>query len=113
MEGIHRPDIGWIAFLWGIPGNGPLFSDGDGLARIIAKQDWEKKYLPSEPSGRDLCMRLVDIVTRGYIKRRYGTTSYPLIDFSWQGEIAVVRWDQARKTWYLYGYRKDWGKGIS
>gem|GEM_PF-6968122 len=113
MEGIHRPDIGWIAFLWGIPGTGPLFSDGDGLARIIAKQDWEKKYLPSEPSGRDLCMRLVDIVTRGYVKRRYGTTSYPLIDYSWQGEIAVVRWDPARKTWYLYGYRKDWGSRMA
>jgi len=109
MEGAHRSDIGWIAFLWGIPGTGPLFSDGDGLARIIAKQDFEKRYLPSESSGKELCMRLVDIVTRGYVKRRYGPTSYPLVDISWQGEVAVIKWDPARKTWYLYGYRKDWG----
>ncbi len=113
MEGAHRSDIGWIAFLWGIPGTGPLFADGDGLARIVAKQDFEKRYLPSESSGKELCMRLVDILTRGYVKRRYGTTSYPLVDISWRGEIAVIKWDPGRKTWYLYGYRKDWGSRMA
>jgi len=109
MEGANRPDIGWIAFLWGNAGTAPLFADGDGLARIIAKQDFEKKYLPGEQSGRDKCMRLVDIVTRGYIKRKYGPTSRPKIDFSWQGEVATVSWEPARKTWYLSAWREDWG----
>ena len=108
-EGISRPDVGWIAFLWGNPGTAPLFADGDGLARIIAKQDFEKKYLDGAPSGRNLCMRLVDIVTRGYIKRKYGPSSRPKIDFSWQGEVATVSWEPARKTWYLSAWREDWG----
>jgi len=109
MEGASRPDAGWIAFFWGNAGTAPLFADGDGLARIIAKQDFEKKYLTGAPSGRDLCMRLVDIVTRGYVKRKYGPTSHPKIDFSWQGEVATVSWDLARKTWYLSAWREDWG----
>ena len=54
-------------------------------------------------------MRLVDIVTRGYIKRKYGPTSRPKIDFSWQGEVATVSWEPARKTWYLSAWREDWG----
>ena len=109
MQGASRPDIGWIAFLWGNAGTAPLFADGDGLARIIAKQDFEKKYLPSERSGHELCMRLVDIVTRGYIKRKYGPSSRPKVDLSWQGEIATVSWDPDRKTWYLAAWREDWG----
>jgi hypothetical protein len=109
MQGASRPDIGWIAFLWGNAGTAPLFADGDGLARIIAKQDFEKKYLPSERSGRELCMRLVDMLTRGFIKRKYGPTSRPKVDLSWQGEIATVSWDPDRKTWYLAAWREDWG----
>ncbi|WP_028325832.1 hypothetical protein [Desulfatirhabdium butyrativorans] len=108
MEGLHRSDVGWVAFLWGNPGTSPLFADGDGLARIIAQQDWERKYLPSEPSGRDICMRLVDIAARGRVKRRYGTSTHPKIDITWQGEIAVLQWSVGRNTWYLYAYRKDW-----
>ena len=109
MQGISRPDTGWIAFLWGTPGREPSFADGDGLARIIAKQDYVKKYLAGAPSGRDLAMRLVDIVTRGFKKRKYGPTSRPKIDFSWMGEIATVAWDPGRKTWYLAAWREDWG----
>jgi len=109
IQGASRPDIGWIALLWGNTGTAPLFADGDGIARIIAKQDFEKKNLPSEQSGRELCMRLVDMLTRGHIKRKYGPSSRPKVDLSWQGEIATVSWDPDRKTWYLAAWREDWG----
>ena len=105
LVGAYRDDIGGrgdgngkIAFLWGTPGAEPLFADGDGLSRIIAKQDFEKKFLPDEPSGKDLCMLLADIVTRGRIKRRYGTSNHPMIDISWRGEIATLKWSGGRKV---------------
>lgn len=107
-EGVWRDDIGWIAFLWGNAGKSPLFADGDGIANIVAQQEFERKYLPEEPSGEELCYRLVDILARGSIYRRYGTSSRPKIDITRKNEITTIQWDAGRGMWMLSGYRKHW-----
>ena len=89
-KAMFRKDLGWIAFYWGKAGTVPpefkkqqdmltwwkgiknkfgLFGGGYGVSHIIAKRDWEGKYIKEfkGQKGEDIALRLVDVVAKGNI----------------------------------------------
>lgn len=54
---MHRPDIGYIDFLWGTPGRGAKFKKGYGLAHILAKHGAE--------SGEGILAKIVETIAKG------------------------------------------------
>lgn len=54
---MHRPDIGYIDFLWGTPGKGAKFKKGYGLAHILAKHGAE--------SGEGILAKIVETIAKG------------------------------------------------
>jgi len=89
-KAMYRKDLGWIAFYWGKEGQTPpeftndkemlkwwqglknkygLFNGGYGVSHIIAKRDWEGKYIKefSGQSGKDVALRLVSAIAKGRI----------------------------------------------
>jgi hypothetical protein len=71
---VNRPDLGWVAFYWGeLKGSGPSFSGSSGVAKIIAKQDWNLANISGYqgPTGKDLALKLVEVIVRGRIISRY------------------------------------------
>lgn len=83
---MYREDIGWIGFEWGTEGEAPPeFKDhaefrkwqksgrrpfdkgGHGIAHIIAKRDWEGKYIEEflGQRGEEIVKRLVICIARG------------------------------------------------
>lgn len=54
---MHRPDIGYIDFLWGAPGKGAKVKDGYGLAHILAKHGGE--------SSEGILAKIVETIARG------------------------------------------------
>lgn len=103
----HRKDLGdWIAFMWGTAGTAPDFADGEGIANIIARRNWERKQAEGVgSSGEELVYRLVDALARGTIKRRYGTPRDRKIDIRYQDIIAIIQWNNGRKLWFLSGWK--------
>jgi len=93
---MYRKDLGWIAFSWGRPGTPPpefkskkeaaewwanlpgktngqkgskVFSGGRGVSHIIAKRDWEAKWMDrfEGQSGREVALECVEVIARGQI----------------------------------------------
>lgn len=54
---MHRPDIGYIDFLWGAPGKGVKVKEGYGLAHILAKHGGE--------SSEGILAKIVETIARG------------------------------------------------
>lgn len=54
---MHRPDIGYIDFLWGAPGKGAKVKEGYGLAHILAKHGGE--------SSEGILAKIVETIAKG------------------------------------------------
>lgn len=54
---MHRPDIGYIDFLWGAPGKGAKVKKGYGLAHILAKHGGE--------SSEGILAKIVETIAKG------------------------------------------------
>lgn len=85
---MYRENLGWISFRWGNPGTPPptfktdietlawwrslpnklgLFQHGHGVSHIIAKRNWEGKWIKEflGQKGEDLALLLVSVIARG------------------------------------------------
>ena len=70
---IERPGIGKIDFRYGKPGTPPEFGDGEGIAKIIAKRDFEAKTDPdfARQTGKHVARAMVETLLRGNVGTPY------------------------------------------
>jgi hypothetical protein len=99
---MYRKGVGWIAFLWGSSGTNSDFSDGFGMARIIAESEAKKKNDPSMISGRELVRSAPEVIAKGRIKRKYGPPGDRRVDIVYNQNVVTLAWDRARRTFYLH-----------
>ena len=151
---MYRKELGWIAFSWGTPGTPPpdfkskkeaaewwanlpgktngqkgsrVFSGGRGVSHIIAKRDWEAKWMDrfEGQSGREVALKCVEVIARGSIQSE---ARKKVITFkNWRVTlIADSRWAESREArakgkkkeefWVLTGFEivdKDEEYGIT
>ncbi len=139
---MYRKELGWIAFSWGTPGTPPpdfkskkeaaewwanlpgktngqkgskVFSGGRGVSHIIAKRDWEAKWMDSFEGqrGEDVAMKCVEAIARGVVSRQrakrtitYGKIVVSLVADSHWIESRELRAKGKKKEefWVLSGF---------
>ncbi len=108
---MYRKDLGWIAFYWGRAGGPPpKCNGGHGVAKIIAKRDWEGENDPrfKGQTGAKVAMKLVDVIARSsHPKRSYGPVAGTRVDLEHGGFTAVLSlfrgWEE--DVWLLSGWK--------
>lgn len=96
---MHRPDIGYIDFLWGTPGKGAKFKKGYGLAHILAKHGAE--------SGEGILAKIVETIAKGTDieeqKALHGQGE-KRIRIHYDGYTAVLSSAKGKNSWLLTGW---------
>lgn len=100
-----RKSSGWIAMLYGTPGSPPDFEDAEGVAGIIARIRHANQTAYSI-APKDLILRLVEVLAKGRMKRKYGPPGGRNIEFEYQGLVALVSWSRHERTFFLNGWRE-------
>lgn len=138
---MYRKELGWIAFSWGTPGTPPpefknrkeaaewwaklpgktngqkgsrVFAKGRGVSHIIAKRDWEAKWMNhfAGQSGREVALKCVEVIARGKIEKRspkkyieWGKYCVVLIpDSSWvESRSSRTQGKKREEYWVLSG----------
>lgn len=96
---MHRPDIGYIDFLWGAPGKGAKVKDGYGLAHILAKHGAE--------SSKGILAKIVETIAKGTDieeqKSLHGQGE-KRIRIQYDGHTAVLSSAKGKNSWLLTGW---------
>ena len=96
---MHRPDIGYIDFLWGTPGKGAKVKEGYGLAHILAKHGGE--------SSEGILAKIVETIARGTDieeqKSLHGQGE-KRIRIQYDGHTAVLSATKGKNSWLLTGW---------
>ena len=123
---MYRQDLGWIAFYWGAPGKEPpsfsdnddmldwwnglknkfgLFAGGSGVSHIIAKRDWEGKYISSfsGQKGVAVALKLVEVIAKGG-KHPSLKNKVSLTFDGYEATLALTRF-QNDQVWLLSGFK--------
>ncbi|MBQ3172660.1 MAG: hypothetical protein IJB53_12260 [Mailhella sp.] len=139
---MYRKELGWIAFSWGTPGTPPpdfkskkeaaewwanlpgktngqkgrrVFSGGRGVSHIIAKRDWEAKWMDrfEGQSGREVALKCVEVIARGTVTQKgarriitFGKILVGLVPDSRWAESKELRAKGKKKEefWVLSGF---------
>lgn len=139
---MYRKELGWIAFSWGTPGKAPpefknrkeaaewwanlpgktngqkgskVFSGGRGVSHILAKRDWEGKWMNrfAGQSGESVAFKCVEVIARGKVTRQgarriisLGKTLVSLVpDSRWiESREARVKGKRKEEYWLLTGF---------
>lgn len=139
---MYRKGLGWIAFSWGEPGTQPpnfknreeaakwwanlpgktnaqkgshVFAKGHGISHIIAKRDWEAKWMKhfAGQSGSQIAMELIEVMAKGNISNNgsrrnitWGKLQVTLIADSRWVESRELRRSGKKKEefWVLSGF---------
>lgn len=139
---MYRNGLGWIAFSWGEPGTTPpnfknrdeaiqwwakvpgktnaqkgshVFAKGRGISHIIAKRDWEAKWMKhfAGQSGSQIAMDLIEVIAKGNISNNgsrriitWGKLQVTLIADSRWVESRELRRSGKKKEefWVLSGF---------
>lgn len=74
---VVRPGIGPVDFIWGSPGQPPRFETGHGVAKIIAKRNYEARTNPklAGQHGEHVARAMVETLLRGQVGEAYDTRS--------------------------------------
>lgn len=139
---MYRKELGWIAFSWGTPGTPPpefknrkeaaewwanlpgktngqkgsrVFAGGRGVSHILAKRDWEAKWMDrfAGQNGREVALKCVEVIAKGRIHAEGHKRS--VIFGKWYVSlIPDSRWSESRKkraqgkkkeeSWILTGF---------
>jgi hypothetical protein len=107
---MFRQDLGWIAFYWGISkGAPPNFRGSYGIAKIIAKRDWEGKHIREllGQRGEDVVLKLVEVIAKGQVRKRYGPPMGERVDIGFMGYTAVLSLHKEKReiVWLLSGWK--------
>ncbi len=96
---MFRKELGWIAFYWGSPGKIPpernqfktndemrewweglqnkysLFKKGSGISHIVAKRNWEGRYIKGlkGQNGEQFALGLMKVIARGKVAKKTAT----------------------------------------
>lgn len=98
---MYRDDVGNISFYWGTPGKGAKLKHGYGISHLIARRDSE------DGSGIKTARKMVDVIAKGTIKRKYGPGGAERIDIGYDGYTAVLSLykDGNQENWLLSGWK--------
>lgn len=128
---MYRKNVGWVSFPWGRPGTPPpifqtdeaaltwwqslpnkfaLFSGGYGVSHILAKRDWEGKWIKEllGQNGEEIALALVTTIAKGRIEKKGASIS---ISFNPTKMEAILRKTQGQvrgeddESYLLTGYR--------
>ena len=112
IAAIERPGLGKVDFRYGGPGTPPQFGDGSGVAKIIAKRDYEAKTNPefAGQSGKNVARGMVETLLRGKVGVPY--QSGQKVNIEWKHFTATLRRDfnGEGNPWLLTGFITQ-GKG--
>ncbi len=126
-KAMYRQDLGWIAFYWGKPGRKPpsfsseddmlewwnslkdkfsLFEGGHGVSHIIAKRDWEGKYIRGllGQKGVSVASKLVEVIAKGHHQPSPKDKATIVID-GYAATLALTRF-QNDQVWLLSGFKE-------
>lgn len=139
---MYRKELGWIAFSWGTPGKAPpefksrkeaaewwanlpgktngqkgsrVFSGGRGVSHIIAKRDWEARWMDffAGQSGEAVAFKCVEVIAKGKVTRQgarriitWGETLVSLVPDSRWVESKELRASGKKREefWILSGF---------
>lgn len=108
-KAMRHPDLGWISFVWGRPGDSKRqYAGGYGISKIIAKRDFEgenRKAFEGQ-KGTDFVLRIPIVIDKGVLSGPYENGRKRDIDFS--GYKVVVRLDKEgeNEKWILTAFRQ-------
>jgi hypothetical protein len=105
-KAMYRKDLGWIAFYWGKEGGPPpKYKGGSGVAKIIAKRDWEGKNVKAllGQKGEEVALKLLSVIAKGSVKPILGKRA----EVSYGGYTAYLSSDRYGKEeiWLLTGFK--------
>lgn len=99
---MHRPDIGYIDFLWGTPGKGAKVKEGYGLAHILAKHGAE--------NSKGILAKIIETIAKGTDieeqKSLHGQGE-KIIRIQYDGHTAVLsatKGTKGKNSWLLTGW---------
>ncbi len=100
---MRREDLGDISFYWGKPGDPKKdFEGGFGVSHIIAKRNAEGQ------DGEAIAKKMVEVIARGEVARRYGPPKWERVDIA-HGEYTAVlslyKYEE-KETWLLTGWKR-------
>jgi len=103
---LERPGIGKIDFRYGKPGTPPKFSDGEGVAKIIAKRDYEAQSDPdfARQTGKHVARAMVETLLRGKVGSPYENGQK--VNIAFKHFTATLRrdYDGGGNRWLLTGF---------
>ena len=102
-EAMHRPDVGWISFIWGEAGTpNKNLSDGFGIAHLIARREAQGK------DGKAIARKMVEVIARGRMGPYYLTSMGQNLrrNVVGAGHTAVLDFvlEGDRVTWVITGF---------
>lgn len=125
---MYRKNLGWISFPWGTPGKQPptfktdkemlewwqslpdrfaLFGGGYGVSHIIAKRDWEGRWIKEfqGQKGEDVALKVVEVIARGRPIKK-GSQA----DIAFPGYVVSLRLDRThsdeeKEYWLITGFQ--------
>jgi hypothetical protein len=100
IDAMYRPDLGGVSFYWGVPGEGPRFKKGQGIAHIIAKRTAEGA------DGEAVARKMVDVIARGRLVKMQEAPlgSRALIEHDGHTAVLSLYKEGNRQTWLLTGW---------
>jgi 5-methyltetrahydrofolate--homocysteine methyltransferase len=108
---MFRDGIGQISFVWGKTGSEEVaFKDGFGISKIIHKRNYEHKRRPDlfKLNGILVCIKLVEVLAKGSIVKRYRERKNERIDIYFENLKAVIQLNPSsnvnEQNWLLTGY---------
>lgn len=131
---MYRKELGWITFYYGEPGKTPperedfdsddemrswwnglgqkekkrLFSSGKGVSHIVAKREWEGKYIKAlkGQTGKSIAFEIVKTLAEGHVIKTAGERAL-VIAGKYQAALALTRYEKAtgekEEVWLLSG----------
>jgi len=111
LDAVRRPGLGSVDFIWGKAGEPPDFGSGKGVAKIIAKRDYEANTHPKlkGQSGKNIARAMVETLLKGHVGKPYSKNGQPpknRINVSWENFTATIDRSHERSgsRWLLTGF---------
>jgi hypothetical protein len=103
---MYRKDLGWIDFIWGSEGKSPSASGkrkgAKGIAHILEAR--QRKDGMTLLQGKALALRLVEVIAKGAIVRKYDYADTSQKAIVYQGYEAVLVKAGTSNEWLLTGW---------
>ena len=107
LGAVSRPGLGDVDFRYGQPGTAPMFKDGSGVSKIIAKRDYEATHEPefAGQSGKHVAMAMPDTILKGEVGKPYEHgTKVNVVHGTFTAVLSRAHADGQGGHWLLTGF---------